>query len=52
MHRSMLWTKEPGPRVASSRPLDDAKVQGPCIVRRPEGGFRLFYTAVGSAKPF
>jgi hypothetical protein len=46
------WHKEPGSRVASSRPLDDAKVQGPCIVRRPEGGFRLFYTAVGSAKPF
>src|SRR5262245_14213671 len=46
------WHKEPGSRVASSRPLDDAKVQAPCIVRRPEGGFRLFYTAVGSAKPF
>lgn len=46
------WHKEPGARIASSRPLDDAKVQGPCIVRRPEGGFRLFYTAVGTAKPF
>jgi len=46
------WHKEPGSRIASSRPLDDAKVQGPCIVRRPDGGFRLFYTAVGSAKPF
>jgi hypothetical protein len=47
-----IWHKEPGSRVASSRPLDDAKVQAPCIVCRPEGGFRLFYTAVGSAKPF
>jgi hypothetical protein len=46
-----IWHKEPGSRVASSRPLDDAKVQAPCIVRRPDGGFRLFYTAVGSAKP-
>lgn len=46
------WHKEPGARVASSRPLDDAKVQGPCIVRRPDGGFRLFYTAIGSARPF
>jgi len=47
-----IWQKEPGSRVASSRALDDAKVQGPCIVRRPDGGFRLFYTAIGSAKPF
>lgn len=52
MSDQLCWQVEPGARVASSRPLDDAKVQGPCIVRRPEGGFRLFYTAVGSAKPF
>lgn len=52
MTNDLRWQKEPGARVAGSRPLDDAKVQGPCIVRRPEGGFRLFYTAVGSGKPF
>ena len=46
------WQKEPGPRVQGSRPLDSAKVQAPCIVRRPSGGFRLFYTAVGPAKPY
>ena len=46
------WTKEPGARVEGSRGLDQAKVQAPCIVRRPEGGFRLFYTAVGPDKPF
>ncbi len=46
------WRKEPGARLQGSRPLDNAKLQAPCIVRVPNGGFRLFYTAVGSAKPF
>ncbi len=46
------WVKEAGPRLQGSRPLDDAKVQAPGIVRCPEGGFRLFYTAVGTGKPF
>ena len=46
------WRKETGPRVEGSRPLDSAKVQAPCIVRLPSGGFRLFYTAVGPAKPY
>ena len=46
------WIKEPGPRVEGSRPLDASKVQAPCIVRVPSGGYRLFYTAVGPAKPF
>jgi hypothetical protein len=32
--------------------LDRSKLQAPCIVRDPNGGFRLFYTAVGPAKPF
>jgi len=52
MNTTRCWNKESGARVAPSRPLDDGKVQGPCIVRRPDGGFRLFYTAVGAAKPF
>jgi len=38
--------------VEGSRPLDSAKLQAPCIVRSPSGGFRLFYTAVGPAKPY
>ncbi|MAE65803.1 MAG: hypothetical protein CMJ18_16155 [Phycisphaeraceae bacterium] len=46
------WQKEPGARVWPSRPLDDWKVQGPGIVERAGGGFRLFYTAVGPDKPF
>ena len=46
------WTKEPGTRVAGSRPLDSGKVQAPCITRNPAGGFRLYYTAVGPGKPF
>lgn len=46
------WQKEAGPRVEGSRPLDSAKVQAPCIVRNPSGDFRLFYTAVGPAKPY
>jgi hypothetical protein len=46
------WRKDAGPRVEGSRPLDSAKVQAPCIVRHPSGGFRLFYTAIGPAKPF
>ncbi len=45
------WRKEQGWRLTGSRPLDSAKSQAPGIVRVP-GGFRLFYTAVGPAKPF
>ena len=48
----MEWRKEPGLRVKSSRPLDDGKVQAPGAVLLPGGGVRLYYTAVGSAKPF
>jgi hypothetical protein len=46
------WRKEDGPRLAGSRPLDSAKLQAPGIARKPGGGFRLFYTAVGPAKPY
>ena len=46
------WRKEAGARLEGSRPLDSAKLQAPCIVRNPSGGFRLFYTAVGPAKPY
>src|SRR5438309_6305148 len=46
------WTKESGARVQGSRPLDRSKVQAPGVVRLPEGGFRLFYTAVGPGKPY
>ena len=46
------WKKEPGWRLIGSRPLDSAKSQAPGIACLPDGGFRLFYTAVGPAKPF
>jgi len=46
------WQKEAGARLEGSWPLDSGKVQAPCIVRVPSGGFRLLYTAVGPAKPF
>ncbi|MCX6992510.1 MAG: hypothetical protein NT011_05120 [Kiritimatiellaeota bacterium] len=46
------WRKEAGPRLQGSRALDSSKLQAPCIVRIPAGGFRLFYTAVGPAKPY
>lgn len=46
------WLKEDGPRLQGSRDLDSAKLQSPCVVRIPSGGFRLFYTAIGPAKPF
>ncbi len=46
------WRKEAGPRLQGSRALDSSKLQAPCIVRNPAGGFRLFYTAVGPAKPY
>jgi hypothetical protein len=44
--------KEQGPRVEGTRDLDRSKVQAPCVVRAPGGGFRLFYTAIGPGKPF
>ena len=46
------WTREPGPRVEASRDLDLSKVQAPGIIAGPEGGFRLFYTAVGPGRPY
>lgn len=46
------WRKEAGARVAGTRELDSAKVQAPGVVALPSGGYRLFYTAVGPAKPF
>ena len=46
------WQKDHGSRVQGSRELDYSKVQAPCIVRDPSGGFRLFYTAIGPGKPY
>ena len=46
------WRKEPGARLQGSRSLDRWKVQAPCVVQIPTGGYRLFYTAVGPAKPY
>lgn len=46
------WRKEAGPRLQGSRDLDRSKLQAPCIVRIPAGGYRLFYTGVGPAKPY
>ena len=46
------WLREDGPRLQGSRELDSDKLQSPCIVAAPTGGYRLFYTAVGPAKPF
>ena len=46
------WRKDAGARVEGSRALDSAKVQAPCVIRLPSGGFRLYYTAVGPSKPF
>ena len=49
---ALHWTKEPGSRLEGSRDLDSAKLQAPCIVAVPSGGFRLFYTAVGPGRPY
>jgi len=46
------WRKEAGPRLQGSRDLDSSKLQAPGIAHNPSGGFRLFYTAVGPAKPY
>ncbi|CAN7230360.1 hypothetical protein LJR016_000765 [Devosia sp. LjRoot16] len=46
------WRKKAGARIEGSRDLDRSKVQAPCIVKAPAGGYRLFYTAVGPDKPF
>jgi len=49
---SNRWQQEPGPRLEGSRALDNSKLQAPCVIRTPTGCFRLFYTAVGPAKPY
>lgn len=48
----LKWEKEDGPRVEGTRDIDQSKVQAPGIVLLPEGGYRLFYTAVGPGRPF
>ena len=52
MTPSLTWTKDPGPRLQGSRDLDCSKLQAPSIVALPGGGYRLFYTAVGPARPY
>lgn len=52
MKTALHWRKEAGPRLQGSRDLDSSKLQAPCIVPIPSGGCRLFYTAVGPAKPY
>jgi hypothetical protein len=52
MAKLETWRKEPGPRVEGRRDLDRSKVQAPCVVRAPDGGYRLFYTGIGPGKPF
>lgn len=51
MNVRFRWRKELGARLQGSRLLDFSKVQAPCIVPVPSGGYRLFYTAVGPGKP-
>lgn len=51
MRALLRWKKEDGARVEGTRTLDQSKVQAPGVVKIP-GGWRLFYTAVGPAKPF
>jgi len=46
------WVREPGLRVAGSRPLDAGKVQAPGAVLLPDGRVRLLYTAIGPERPF
>ena len=52
MRHKQRWQREPGARLPGSRSLDQWKVQAPCIVRVPAGGYRLFYTGIGPAKPY
>ncbi len=52
MGTSICWRREIGARLQGSRDLDWSKVQAPGVVRIPSGGFRMFYTGVGPAKPF
>jgi hypothetical protein len=52
MHSLQHWTRDPGTRLGGSRALDISKLQAPCITAMPGGGYRMFYTAVGPAKPF
>jgi hypothetical protein len=46
-----VWS-EGGARVEPSCPLDAGKVQAPAVVPLGDGSYRMFYTAIGPAKPY
>ena len=46
------WTREAGFRIKGSNGLDLSKVQAPSVVQAPQGGYRLFYTAVRPERPY
>lgn len=46
------WIREAGVRIEGSNGLDLSKVQAPCVVQNPHGGYRLFYTAIGPDRPY
>ena len=52
MSVTQRWQTEDGARLEGSRDLDRSKLQAPGVVCLPSGGYRLFYTAVGPAKPY
>ena len=47
----LAWSKDPEVSIAMDTPLDNLSVLTPNVVRLPDGGYRMYYTGLGDARP-
>jgi len=45
------WVKDPAVAIDLDSPLDSLSVLTPNVVKLPDGGYRMYYTGLGSASP-
>ena len=45
------WVKDPEVSIELDTPLDSQGILTPNVLRLPQGGFRMYYTGIGPARP-
>jgi predicted GH43/DUF377 family glycosyl hydrolase len=48
----LIWIKDPQIAIDLDTPLDSLRILTPNVVRLPKGGFRMYYTGLGSNRTF